>query len=179
MCIMVTKPMKGDGPQEIFEGDPPITLGEMVATCEDDHNLMLALAMSRAWPEGVPESELEPWQRIGPDILWMFYRGDFYKQKKIHDEAVRHVSSLRWVDRKRVKMNQVERACADAIEKLVTGQTWPSDIAAMSVGCRKETYLDLRAEATALLVNCMSVAQFGVEVALGMRPEPRTTSKMA
>ena len=171
--------MKGDGPEDTFEGDPPITLGEMVATCEDDHNLMLALAMARAWPEGVPESELEPWQRIGPDVLWMFYRQDFSRLEKILAECVRHVYGLRWVQRKKLGRNQAERACADAIEKLVTGLAWPADIAAMSVACRKETYLDLRAEATAFLINCMSVAQFGVEVALGMRPEPRTTRKSA
>lgn len=173
---MVTKPMQGDGPrsEETYEYEPPVTLGEMVATCEDDHNLMLALAMARAWPEGLPESELEPWQRIGPDVLWMVHRHDWSKRAKIHAEATRHVCSLRWVVRKKLGQNQVERAVTDALDRLVTGDSNPADIAALSVACRKETFLELRAEALAFLINCMSVAQFGVEVALGVRPEPRT-----
>jgi hypothetical protein len=173
---VVTKPMQGDGPrsEDIYEYEPPVTLGELVATCEDDHNLMLALAMARAWPEGVPESDLEPWQRIGPDVLWMVHRQDWSKRVKIHAEAVAYVCALRWFVRKRLGRMQAERAVTDALDRLVTGESYPADIAAMSVACRKETYLELRAEALAFLINCMSVAQFGVEIALGMRPEPRT-----
>lgn len=183
---MVTKPMQGDGP--IFEDDPPVTLGEMVATCQDDHGLLLALAMARAWPEievepgvwaKIPAHEVEPWQRIGPDVLWMVHQRDFEQQPKIHAEAATYVAAIPWVVKKRLGRAQVCRAVTDAIDRLVTGDSYPADIAAMSVACRKETYLELRAEALAFLINCMSVAQFGVEVALGMRPEPRTPGRLS
>lgn len=174
---MVAKPMQGDGP--IYEYDPPITLGEMVATCEDDHGLLLALAMARAWPEGVPYHELEPWQRIGPDVLWMVCRQDMTAYPRIHAETVSHLASLRWVSRKGIKRRALARASTDAIERIVVGDCYPGDLAARAVGIRKETFLQLRAEATAFLINCMAVAQFGVEVALGMRPEPRTPIGMA
>lgn len=174
---MVAKPMQGDGP--IFEDDPPVTLEEIIATCEDDHNLLLALAMARAWPEGLPEAQLEPWQRIGPDVLWMVCRQDLARYTKIHAESVNYLSKIGWIYRQKITRKQMARAASGAIYKLVYRRVESPKAASKEVSIREATYLDLRAEATAFLVNCMSVAQFGVEIALGMRPDARTPSRMA
>lgn len=166
---MSARPLQADGPT--FEDDPPYTFGEIIATAEDDHGLLLALAMARAWPEGVPERDLEPWQRIGPDVLWMVYKQDMARWGKIHAETVAYLGGLTWVIRKKLSARQIECAASDAIDRMVTGQCTPSDIAALAVAMRVDTYLNLRAEGVGFLVNCMSVAQFGVEIALGKRPE--------
>lgn len=168
---MVAKPMQGDGPA-VYEAEPPYTLAELVATCEDDHDLMLALAMARAWPEGVPERDLEPWQRIGPDVLWMVARRDLMALWKVVGETTRHLAVLPWVVRKNVPHSVLVKASCDAVERLVYRKPLPQKMSDV----RKETYLELRAEAVAFLVNCMAVAEVGVEIALGKRPEPRTGS---
>lgn len=169
--------MKGDGPSaEIFEDDPPVTLGEMVATSDNNFDLLGALAMARAWPEGVPARELEPWQRIGPDVLWMVCRKDYVRVDRIGREALNHVAGLRWVCKRKISRQQIERAVTDAIERLVERECMAAEIACLAVALRKETYLELRAEAYAFLVNCMTVAEYGVQIALGMR-EPYTPRK--
>lgn len=174
---MVAPPMRGDGPlaTEIFEDDPPVTLGELVSTADNNFDLLHALAMSRAWPEGMPERDLEPWQRVGPDILWMVNRQDYCRVQKIGDETIAYLGRLRWVARKKLTRPQLERATTDAIKRLTEGDCMPASLACLAAGLRKETYLDLRAEATAFLLNCWAVAEFGVQVALGMRPEPEST----
>lgn len=174
---MATKPMAGDGPTlEIFEDDPPVTLGELVATSDNNFDLLGALAMARAWPEGMPARDLEPWQRIGPDVLWMVCREDYTRVEKIGRETLNHVAGLKWVQRKRLSRLQVERAVMDAIARLVERECMAAEIACLAVALRKETYLELRAEAYAFLVNCMAVAEYGVQIALGMR-EPYTPRK--
>ena len=167
---MVAKPMEGDGPRiEIFEDDPPITLGELIATSDNNFDLLGALAMARCWPEGVPAHELEPWQRIGPDVLWMVNRQDYSAAEKVGREAKAHLLGLRWVRQKRIGSLQVERAVTDAIERIVTRNCLPAETAALMAAMRLQTYLDLRAEAMAFLVNCMAVAEYGVQRALGFR----------
>lgn len=173
---MVTKPMQGDGPFT-FEDDPPYELGELIATSDDDHDLLLALAMSRGRGELVPDWELEPWQRIGPDVLWMVYKGDMSVAKKVLDETYLHVAGLRWVVNRKLSHAQIDRAIIDAVNKLGVNDCLPAEIASLAVALRKETYLDLRAEATAFMVNCMAVAEYGVQAALGRRPEPDSPTK--
>jgi len=167
---MVGKPMQADGPLgATYEDEPPVTLGELIATSDDNFDVLHALAMARAWPENVAWRDLDPWQRIGPDVLWMVHRQDFSKVERIARETRAHVMGLRWVARKGFARQQIERAVTDAIEKLVTGDCMPADIAALAAAMRKETYLHLRSEAMAFMVNCMIVAEYGFQMALGRR----------
>lgn len=175
---MVAKPMQGDGPAtDIYEDDPPYTFEELVATSDGNLDLMHALSMARNRDEFTPDWALEPWQRIGPDILWMVHRGDMSVARKVLNETYDYVAGLRWVRQKKLSHQQIDRAVIDAVNKLGINQCLPAEIASLAVALRKDTYLDLRAEATAFMVNCMAVAQFGTEVALGRRPEPDSSSK--
>jgi len=169
---MVAKPMQGDGPTiEVYESEPPYTLGELISTCEDDVDLLHALSMARYRDEETPYSQLNPWQRIGPDLLWMVYKGDTAQFNKIADEAYLHVSSIDWVVKKKLSHAQINRAVLDSVNKLATNSCMPAEIACLAVAMRKDTYLDLRAESTAFLAYCMSIAHWAVEKALGKRPE--------
>lgn len=166
---MTLKPMAGDGPGYVFEDEPPVSLGELIATSEDNFDVLGALAFARMWPEEVAWRDLDPWQRVGPDALWMVNQRDYSYAERIGRETVDHLLALRWVRRKRLSRIQLERAVIDAINRLVERECMPAEISALAVALRKETFLDLRAEATAFLVNCMAVAEISFVRALGRR----------
>lgn len=154
---MVAKPMLGDG-LPIYESDPPVTLGEIIATCDDNAHVLGALAFSRGWVTDCPKSDLPVWRQIGPDMLWAVNRGTDCSLPRIGPVIAKYISGLKWVRAKRLSQLQIDLAVLDAFEQLVFGQCDPAYISALRVACRKETFLELRAEATALMAFSMGLA---------------------
>lgn len=168
---MVAKPMQGDGPP-VHEADPPYTLADIVATCDDNTHVIGALCYSRGWTEDVPKSQLAPWRQIGPEMIWAVNRQDECDLPRIGPVVTRHVEGLPWVRKKRLSRLQIELAVYDAFQGLVYGSCMSADVSAMRVACRKETFLDLRAEATALMVFAMGLAECGLREQLGNYAHP-------
>lgn len=154
---MVAKPMQGDGPP-VHEADPPYTLGERVASCTDNVNIIGALCFSRGWNRDCPRSELAPWRQIGPDMIWAVNRQTIAELHRIGPLVTDYVSGVQWVLRKKLSRLQIESAVYDAFMRLVFGDCMPADVAAMMVACRKETYLEIRAEAVAFMAFAMGIA---------------------
>lgn len=154
---MVAKPMLGDG-LPVYEGDPPVTLGELIATCDDNSFVLGALAFSRGWNSDCPKRDLPVWRQIGPDLLWAVNRQSEANLARIGPTVTDYVWGLKWVQDKRLNRLQIELAVLDAFEQLVYGSCDPAYISALRVACRKETFLELRAEATALMAFSMGLA---------------------
>lgn len=157
--------MQGDGP--IYEDDPPYTLGEIVATCDDSSHIIGALCYARGWTDDVPKWQLAPWRQIGPEMIWAVNRQTEAELHRIGPVVTRHVANLKWVRAKRLSQLQIELAVADGFERLVLGDCMPADISALRVACRKETFLELRAEAVAFMVFAMGLAECGLREQLG------------
>lgn len=155
---MVAKPMQGDGPP-VHESDPPFTLGERVATCNDNADLIGALCFSRGWNRECPRNELAPWRQIGPDMIWATNRQTSAELHWIGPLVTNYVSGVRWVMNKKLSRLQIEAAVFDAFERVVYGDCMNADVAALMVACRKETYLELRAEAVAFMAFSMGIAE--------------------
>ena len=109
------------------------------------------------------------WSTAKAYAVSLLARQDYSAAEKVGREAKAHLLGLRWVRQKRIGALQVERAVTDAIERIVTRNCLPAETAALMAAMRLQTYLDLRAEAMAFLVNCMAVAEYGVQRALGFR----------
>lgn len=163
---MVARPMQGDGPP-VHEAEPPYTLGEIVATCDDSSHVIGALCYARGWTEDVPKSWLAPWKQIGPEMIWAVNRQTEAELHKIGPVVTSHVEGLKWVRGKRLSRLQVELAVADAFDRVVYGDCMSAAISAMRVACRKETFLQLRAEAVAFMVFAMGLAECGLREQLG------------
>jgi hypothetical protein len=157
---MVTKPMEGDGPplREPFTDDRP-TLGEILATVNDNADLLGALSYSRGWTRDVPRCDLSPWQQVGPDLLWAVARQTEAEHHRIGPVVTDFVCNLAWVLKTRLSRLQIELAVSDALDRLVYGECMAADVSAMMVACRKETFLELRAEAVAFMVTAMGIAE--------------------
>ena len=157
---MVAKPMEGDGPvvRDPFSDDT-VTMAELLSSCDDNADLLGALSYSRAWTDDVPKDRLSPWQQIGPEVLWAVARQTEAEIHKIGPVATRHVCNLAWVRNKRLSQLQIELAVFDAFCRVVYGECTSADISAPMVACRKETFLDLRAEAVAFLVFAMGMSE--------------------
>lgn len=136
-----------------FDDSPP-TLHERLGRL-DDHDSMMALAFARRWREGVAWADLEPWQRVGPDLLYAVTFQDDAERPRFLREAVAHLSGLRWVARKRLSRLQLIMAANDAVDRIMYRTCQGAEVSAPVVACRKETYLDLRAEAAAFLAACL------------------------
>lgn len=154
---MVAKPMAGDGPAT-HEGDPPVTLGEVIATCDDNSFVLGALAFSRGWNRDVPKCELAPWRQIGPEMIWAVNRQTEAELHRVGPVVTDFVCNLPWVRKTRLSRLQIESAVYDAFQRLVYGDCMAADVAAMMVACRKETFLELRAEAVAFMAFAMAMA---------------------
>lgn len=154
---MVAKPMQGDGPA-VNEADPPYTLGEIIAVCDDNSLVIGALCFARGWNRDCPKSELPPWRQIGPDMVWAVNRQTEADLHKIGPVVAAYVENLKWVRAKRLSRLQIDLAVFDAFERLVYGDCVAADFSAMRVACRKETFLELRAEAVAFMAFSMSLA---------------------
>jgi hypothetical protein len=164
--------MEGDGPPARDPySDDEVTLGEIIATCDDCADILGALSFSRGWTEDVPRSWLAPWQQVGPDILWAVSRQTEAEIHRIGPVVTRHVAGLGWVLKKRLSRLQVELAVSDALDRLIYGECMSADVSALMVACRKETFLDLRAEAVAFMAFAMSMAECRLRDQLR---EPRT-----
>lgn len=157
---MVAKPMEGDGPitRDPYSDDR-ITVAELISSCDDNADLLGALSFSRGWTEDVPRDRLQPWQQIGPEVLWAVNRQTEAELPKIGPVVSDYVCNLRWVKQKRLSRLQIESAVFDAFERLVYGDCMAAELSAMMVACRKETFLDLRAEAIAFMVFAMGMSE--------------------
>jgi hypothetical protein len=164
--------MEGDGPavRDPYSDDE-ITLGELIATCDDCSDVLGALSFSRGWTEDVPRSWLAPWQQIGPDVLWAVNRQTEAEIHRIGPAVTSHVANLKWVRNKRLSRLQIELAVSDALDRMISGECMSADVSALMVACRKETFLDLRAEAVAFMVFAMSMSECRMREQLR---EPRT-----
>ena len=163
---MVAKPMQGDGPP-VHEAEPPYTLGEMIATCDDNSFVIGALCYARGWIEDVPKSHLAPWRQIGPEMIWATNRQTEADLPKIGPVVTSYVENLKWVRDKRLSRLQIELAVSDGFDRVVYGECMSADLSAMRVACRKETFLELRAEAVAFMVFAMGLAECGLREQLG------------
>jgi hypothetical protein len=152
--------MEGDGPitRDPYSDDR-ITVAELISSCDDNADLLGALSFSRGWTEDVPRDWLQPWQQIGPEVLWAVNRQTEAELPKIGPVVSDYVCNLRWVKQKRLSRLQIESAVFDAFERLVYGDCMAAELSAMMVACRKETFLDLRAEATAFMVFAMGMSE--------------------
>lgn len=157
---MVAKPMEGDGPiaRDPYSDDR-VTVAELISSCDDNADLLGALSYSRGWTEDVPKDWLQPWQQIGPEVLWAVNRQTEAELPKIGPVVSDYVCNLRWVRQKRLSRLQIESAVFDAFERLVYGDCMAAELSAMMVACRKETFLDLRAEAIAFMVFSMGMSE--------------------
>lgn len=154
---MVAKPMFGDG-LPVHEDDPPVTLSEIIATCDDNTHVLGALAYSRGWVTDCPRYQLPVWRQIGPDLLWAVNRQSEASLPRLGPVIANYVAGLDWVKHKRLSQLQVDLAVSDAFDQLVWGVCDPAYISAMRVACRKDWFLELRAEATALMAFSMGLA---------------------
>ena len=134
--------------------DSGATLHERIGRC-DDYDSMGALAISRRWPEGVAWADLEPWQRCGPELLYAATFQDDGERPRFMREAVAHMRGLRWIRNKKLSRLQLIMAANDAVDQILYRNCQAAVISAAAVACRRETYLDLRAEAVAFLAACM------------------------
>lgn len=130
--------------------DSPATLHEKIGR-EGDTDSMMAIAFARRWPEGVAFRDLKPWQRFGPDLLYAVCFQDDSERPRFMREAVAHMQGLKWVARKRLSRLQLIMAANDAVDRIIYRTCQGAEVSAAAVACRKETYLDLRAEAVAFL----------------------------
>lgn len=156
---MVAKPMEGDGPvRDPFSDEAP-TVAELLSSCDDHSELLGALSYSRGWTEDVPRSQLSPWQQIGPEVLWAVSRQTEAEIHKIGPVVTDYVCAIRWVMAKKLSRLQIELAVSDALDRLIYGECTSADVSALVVACRKETFLDLRAEALAFMVFSMGMSE--------------------
>lgn len=155
---MVAKPLQGDGPPT-HEHDPPYTLREIVASCDDNSHVIGALCFSRGWNRDVPRSKLAPWRQIGPDMIWAVCRQTEADLRRIGPVVTDHVANVRWVKNKKLSRLQIELAVSDAFDRMIYGECMAADVSALLVACRKETFLELRAEAVAFMAFAMGLAE--------------------
>lgn len=157
---MVTKPMEGDGPAlpEPFTDDR-VTLAEILSSVDDNADLLGALSFARGWTVDVPRCELSPWQQVGPDLLWAVARQTEAEVHRIGPVVADYVANLKWVRKARLSRLQIELAVSDGIDRLIYGECMAADVSALMVACRKETFLELRAEAVAFMAVAMGIAE--------------------
>jgi hypothetical protein len=150
--------MQGDGPP-VHEAEPPYSLGEVIASCDDNADVLGALAYSRGRNRDIPKSELAPWRQVGPDLLWAASRQTEAEIHRIGPVVARWVANLAWVRKAKLSDLQIELAVADALDRVIYGNCTNCDVSALMVACRKDTFLNLRAEAVGFMAFAMALAE--------------------
>jgi hypothetical protein len=143
----------------VHEGDAPRTIEESLGV-NNDYDAFAALAICRGWPEHVAWADLDPWQRIGPELLEsVVFQTETYRRRFLH-ETVAHLDGLEWVQRRRLSFLQLLLAADDAVDRILYRECKPSQQQALRVACRLTTYLELRAEAVAFLGVSLALATY-------------------
>jgi len=145
----------------VYEGaDAPRTIEETLGVC-NDYDAFAALAMARGWPEHVAWRDLDPWQRIGPELLESVVFGTETYRPRFLQETVAHLESLEWVQNKRLSFLQLLLAANDGIDRILYRKCAPSQESALRVALRVQTFQELRAESVAFLGVALALATYG------------------